>query len=87
MSGVHKSKGDLTLHNSHLFHSALKCQSRVDTRNSTAQLNEGLVNHCDKNTAIEEDSPAQKKKTLYVNMGKASHECLIFQQCSIEDKK
>lgn len=86
MSGVHKSKRELTLHNFHLFHSVLKCQSKVDTRNSTAQLNERLVNHCDKkNTALKKkDSPALKKNTLYVNMGKATHECLMFWQRSIK---
>lgn len=61
MSEVHKSKRDLTLHNFCLFHSALKCQSEVDTRNSTAQLNERLVNHSDKNSALEKGSPTEKK--------------------------
>lgn len=86
MSAVHKSKRELTLHNFCLFHSALKCQSKVDTQNSPAQLNERLVNHCDKNAALEKGSPTEKKNTLYVNMGKATHEYLIFWQRSTEDK-
>lgn len=62
MSEVHTSKRKLTLHNFCLFHSALKCQSKVGTQNSTAQLNERLVNGCDKSTALEKGSPAKKKK-------------------------
>lgn len=78
MSEVHKSKRELTLHNFCLFHSALKCQSEVDTRNSTAQLNERLVNHSNKNSALEKRLTYREKNTLYVNMWKAAYEYLIF---------
>lgn len=60
MSEVHKSKRELTLHNFCLFHSALECQSKVDTQNSTAQLNERLVTQPDKNSALEKGSPPEK---------------------------
>lgn len=86
MSGVHKCRRELTLHNFCLFHSALRCQSKADSQNSTEQLDERLLKLCDENSVLEKGTPTVKITTLYVNMGKAGHEYLIFRQRSTEDK-
>ncbi len=85
MSAVQTSKRELTLHNFCLFHSELARQSKADTRNSTAQLNERSVS-CMIKTLPLKKAHLQRGNTLYVNKRKAAHECLIFWQCSTEDK-
>lgn len=85
MSAVHKCRRELTLHNFCLFHSALGCQSKADSQNSTEQLDEVTETLPWKQCPWKRHTYSEKN-TLYVNMGKAGHEYLIFRQRSTEDK-
>lgn len=79
MSEVHKCRRELTLHNFCLFHSALRCQSKADSQNSTEQLDERLQKLCDENSVLEKGTPTVKKKHIVCKYGESRPWIFNFQ--------